>query len=76
MRLNKDDRRRINRYLDQCYTRYMKSAVEDANNPSNQKYYLGLYIGACNVLKAMGVSLTPFSNVMPTQILEEKNNEA
>ena len=75
MRLNKDDRRRINRYLDQCYTRYMKSAVDDTNNPSNQKYYLGLYIGACNLLKTMCVNLTPFSNVMPTQILEEKNNE-
>jgi hypothetical protein len=53
----------------------MKSAVDDTNNPSNQKYYLGLYIGACNLLKTMGVNLTPFSNVMPTQILEEKNNE-
>ena len=75
MRLNKDDRRRINRYLEQYYHRYMESAVVDANNPSNQKYYLGLYVGACNLLKMLGIELTAFSNVTPTQIVEEKKND-
>ena len=44
MRLNKEDRRKINRYLEQYYNRYMKSAIVDAGDPSNQKYYLGLYV--------------------------------
>lgn len=75
MRLNKNDRRKINRFLEQYYKQYMRSAQQDAGNPSNQKYYLGLYIGVCNMLKMLGVELTPFSNVKPTQIMEEKNND-
>lgn len=75
MRLNKEDRRKINRYLEQYYNRYMKSAIVDAGDSSNQKYYLGLYVGACNLLKMLGLELTPFSNITPTQLLEETKND-
>lgn len=75
MRLNKNDRRKINKFLEQYYTRYMLSAQKEGADPAAQKYYLGLYIGACNALKMLGVKLTPFSNINPTRIEEEVKND-